>query len=435
MKKIFFIAVFVAFHLSVVAQNDLLTLENAIQIAVVNNQSVKAAKLSEEIAQLQVFKGNAGMRPRLDYNANMGSAFNRVKQELSNGTSTLRPNGRSLTPNTNVAFSWLLYDGKKMNATYQKLGLQSELSTTTAKRTKAQTALTVAKAYFEIVKQKQTLNTLNIIIKYYQDRVNIAQQRWEFGKGSKLDFLQSQVDLNTQKAELIRVENTLRNAKTTLNGILERDLAIEYEVSDFPSLPLESSTLEEYKESARQKNMEMLLSKKNIAISKTEEKEAEALKKPRITLNSSYGFSLNSSNAGFILVNQNLGLNTSVSATWNIFNGEITRRQIQTAKLNTKLLETQQEDTWAQISSLLRKAYNQLSTDKQLLELEEANLALAEENLNIAFEKFKLGSSTILELNQAQQSFDNVSNRLVTNRYNVKISELEILRLSGFTFE
>ena len=432
MKKIFFIAVFVAFHLSGVAQDNLLTIENAVQIALVNNQSVKAAKLSEDIAQLQVFKGNAGMRPRLDYNANVGSAFNRVKQELSNGTSTLRPNGRSFTPNTNVAFSWLLYDGKRMFATYQKLGLQSELSSVKGKQTNEQVISAVMKAYYEIVRQKQTLKTLNVIIKYYQDRVNIAQQRWEFGKGSKLDFLQSQVDLNTQKAEAVRVNNALINAKTSLNGILERDLATEYEVSDFPPLELGINTLDELKDKARQANKDLLLSKKNIQISQTAEKEAESLRKPRVTLNSSYGFSLNSSNAGFILINQNLGLNTSISATWNIFNGEITRRQIQTAKLNTKLLETQQEDVWAQISSLLRKAYNQFQTDKQLLELEEANLALAEENLNIAFEKFKLGSSTILELNQAQQSFDNVSNRLVTNRYNLKISELEVLRLSGF---
>ena len=65
-----------------------------------------------------------------------------------------------------------------------------------------------------------------------------------------------------------------------------------------------------------------------------------------------------------------------------------------------------------------------------MLLLEESNKQLAEENLTIAQEKFKLGSSTILEVNDAQQRYDGAVNRYLTTLYNVKFAALDIERLS-----
>ena len=65
------------------------------------------------------------------------------------------------------------------------------------------------------------------------------------------------------------------------------------------------------------------------------------------------------------------------------------------------------------------------------MKLEIENKALAVENLEISLEKFKLGASTILELNDAQTRFNTAMSRLVNAQFNVKISELNLLRISG----
>jgi outer membrane protein len=429
-RLIFLSTLFLLINTSTFAQ-EILTLDEAIKIAQSQNQSIKIAQQTAEIAGLQVYKGNAGMKPRIDFNTNVGSALNNVKQKLSNGTEILRPNGQSITPNTNVALQWTLYDGRRMNAVFERLGQQSELRQFETKQVSEQITAAVSRAYFEIIRQKLTEKNLLTIIGYYEEKKRIAEERWNVGRGSKLDFLQSSVDLNNQKADLLRVQNALKNAKTALNGILERDLTLEYEVSDFPMAKIAGLNLDEIKERAKQNNKDLILNQKNIGISKVLEKEAEALKKPRVFLNSGYGYALNSSNAGFILLNQNLGLNATIGATWNIYNGEQTRRNVQISKLNTKILESREDDIWSQISSTIRRNFNQYQTDSQVLDLEKQNLTLAEENLKIALEKFKLGASTILELNQAQQSYDQTANRIINSEYNIKISELEILRVSG----
>ncbi len=408
---------------------ETLTLEKAIDIALEKSYDIKVAKMQQEVSDIQVFKGNAGMMPRVDLNANLGTALNGVNQKLSNGTEINRL-GSSLSPTSNVAMSWLLYDGKRMYATLDRLKSQSQLTALQTRQMMENTVADVMGAYYEVMRQKQTVAFLQTVIKYYEERLTITQQRWDFGKGSKLDYLQSKTELNTQITQLVQANNALKNAKVSLNNLLVRQADEDFDVQEIVGIMYDPST-EELKSQARAANKNLQFLRKTTDISVIAQKEVAALKKPRLTLNSSFGYSLNKTNAGLFLYNQNIGLNTGLVASWNIFNGEITRRQIQVSKINTEILKNQEQDLWIQIESELLRAYNQYQTDKELLKLEVENNQVADENLKISLEKFKLGGSTILELNEAQRSLNTSLNRLTNARYNIKISELQLMRLSG----
>lgn len=426
MKKYFLIILLLP---AVVNAQEVLTLENAVGIALEKSYDIQIAKMQENVAGMQVFRGSAGMMPRVDLNTNLGSAFNGVNQKLSNG-SEINRFGQTYTPTSNVAMSWLLYDGKRMYATLDRLKGQSQLSQLQTRQMMENTVVNVMQAYFEVMRQKQTVTFLQTIIKYYQERLTITDQRWQFGKGSKLDFLQSKTELNNQITQLVQSQNDLRNAKVNLNNLLIRPADQDFDVQEVIGI-MYDPTPEQLKSQARTANKSLQILKKNTDNSLIAQREVAALKLPRISLNSSFGYSLSKTNAGLFLYNQNVGLNVGLSATWNIFNGEITRRQIQTSKINTDILRKQEENLIVQIESDLVRAYNQYQTDKQLLKLEEENNEVADENLKISLEKFKLGGSTILELNEAQRSLNTSLNRLTNARYNIKISELQIMSLSG----
>lgn len=59
-----------------------LTLEEAIEIALKENYGIKIAQQNNEIAAYQVYKGNAGYSPTITYNANFGTVFNYVDQSF-----------------------------------------------------------------------------------------------------------------------------------------------------------------------------------------------------------------------------------------------------------------------------------------------------------------------------------------------------------------
>ena len=426
MKKYFFILLFLP---SIINAQEMLLPDDAINIALEHNLGIQTAKMQTAASYLQVFKGNAGMLPKIDWNTTISGSLTDVKQTLSSGSETDKF-ASSFTPTSNLVFSWLLYDGKRMFATFDKLKNQSELSNLQTRLTMENTIANVLNTYYQIMLQKQTVKFLETNIKLYEERLKITDNRWQFGKGSKLDYLQSKNDVNAQVALLYNAQAALKNGKVALNQLLSRNPEIDFDVLETINL-VYNPNLEELKEAAKSNNKNLQILRKNENINRLVLQEVEALKKPRLTLNSNYGYSLNKSNAGLFLLNQNLGLTAGVTLTWNIFNGEITRRQIQTAKINTEINQKQQQDLQSQIDANLLQQFNQYQTDKKQLALEEENFKLAEENLNIGLEKFKLGASTILDINEAQRRYDASENRLVNARYNVKADELTLLILSG----
>jgi outer membrane protein TolC len=236
--------------------------------------------------------------------------------------------------------------------------------------------------------------------------------------------------LTTQRSTFTLTENALKTAKIQLNTLLSRppDAEFDVETQDTPALQY---NLYDLLNEAKSNNRDLLLLQKEMEIAKLSKQAAQSFLKPRIDLNSSFGYNFSSNNAGFIVSNQSTGLNVGVTARWNIFNGQQTRRNIEIAKMNINVVELQQENLFQQVTADVVAAYNQYVTDEKIEEIEEANQKVTEENLNISLEKFKLGGSTILELIEAQRSYDISLNRLVNARFNRQISEVDLLRLSG----
>jgi len=76
-------------------------------------------------------------------------------------------------------------------------------------------------------------------------------------------------------------------------------------------------------------------------------------------------------------------------------------------------------------------AFTDYKQQKRALALEEENILLAKENVDIVMQVYKLNSTTLIQLKEAQQSLQDAYTRLITARYNTKLAETELLRLSG----
>jgi outer membrane protein len=408
---------------------SLLKLEEAQQIMLEKNWGLKVSEKQIEAAHNQVYKGNAGMAPIIDWNTSFASSFNQVNQNFIDGRKIDRF-GRSISPNTNLAMVYTLYDGRRMQTVMQRLNTIEQQSKLQYQLLMQNTLSEVMLAYYEVQRLQQSGEYIKLIIRYYEERLKITEERWQIGRGSKLDFLQSKADQSTQIANLTNAENDLKTAKIKLNGILGREPNIDFTVVENINLD-KIYDLESLKTSTKTKNQAFLLLKKSEEINLLNQKESTSFKSPRISLNSSFGYNFNKNNAGLISFNQSIGLNAGIAASWRIFDGNQINRNIQLSKINGDIIKLQKEDLINKIENELNVTYYQFETDKKLYKLELENKALAEENLTISAEKFKLGGSTILEINDAQTRFNTSLNRLVNAQYNLKTSELELLRLSG----
>ncbi len=428
MYRLFVLIVLASSGSGLIAQ-EVLTAGEAIEIALEQNLGISIARLDQEMSEMNVFKSNAGYGPEISWDANLNGLVNRVNQNFLDGRVVNRF-GRTYSPSTGLNLDWLLLDGGQRENTFERLQKISEVSSLETQLAMQDLVEQVMESYFEIIRLNATVQFLDTIIVYYEDRLSLTEERWRVGRGSKLDYLQSETDLNAQLSELAFNTNALKNAKVRLNNLLNRDLNIDFEVQEEVALHPDY-VLEELLDQAMVQNQDLTIMTRLRDISILDEQSAEAVRQPWLSFSSRLGYSYNNSNTGFLQSSNNASLSAGFNASWIIYDGKRMRTQVEIAKINTEKVETERELLMTQIRADLTAAYNNYESDKRLRTFEEENSKIAEENLLISLEKFRLGGSTILELNEAQRSYLTSANRLVEASHNIRMSELRLLRLSG----
>ncbi len=411
----------------------LLSLEEAIATALKQNFDIQLSKNDSAVAALNYSYRNAAFLPRL--NGNLGTTWNNNKQtqEFSNNT---KREGKVKTNNLNssVSLNWTLFDGMRMFATRDKAEELVKLGELGIKQQIINTVATVINTYYNIVRQKQLLKAIEEQIALSQERVKLAQYKLDIGVGAKPDVLQSKVDNNAQKALQLEQLTLISQLKEQLNQAMNVLDAPPYDVSD--SIPLNTKlSLGDIQNGLETTNPGLLITRKNIEIAGLTLKELKADRFPVVSFNSAYNFSRNNNNLALNpalpVFSQNKGFNYGLTATIPIFNGFNTKRLIKQQELNIQYQRMFFDNQKSQLNLSVINAFLEYEQQKKALALEEENILLAKENVSIVFQVYKLNSTTLIQLKEAEKSLQDAYTRLITARYNTKLAETELLRLKG----
>jgi outer membrane protein len=409
---------------------EILTIEQAIDTTLKNNYAIAIERNNVTIIENSNTLGNASMLPKIDFEASTNLANNNTKQEFSNGLSVDQSNVESNNITAGVYLNWILFDGFKMFATKQKLNELEAIGLLNYKIAVENTLVEVITNYYNLIKQNQIIKALLESIKVSEERLKISEKKLDLGSGSNLEVFQAKLDLNAQNSNLLRQKTILKEIKIVLNVLMARDVETIFEVSD--KIPSELQlNFDEIKTSLDEKNSSISLAKRNIKIAELGSKEIKSQLYPEFNFNTNYLFSKNKNQAGFALLNQNLGLNLGFGVGWNIFNGYITSKQIKNSKLEIANNQFQFSKIKSEVHAELEKTFLNYQDELKILSLEKINNTLAQEALDIALIRFKLGSSSSIELKEIQRSYEEAIVRLTTTAYNVKVIETNLLRLNG----
>jgi len=434
-KKIihhFFLFLFLFTASSSYAQR-ILTVEEAVASALQKNYDIILSRNDSTIAAIDYSYRNALFIPRV--NANMGTLWNNnsQKQTLADGTKRDQSGLRSNNINSQVALNWTLFDGLKMFVLRDKAEQLLEFGELEIKNQIVNTVAAVINNYYNIVRQKQQLRSIEEQMSIDSERVRLAQYRLDVGVGIKPDLLQSKIDLNAQKAAQLQQQALIEQLKEQLNQAMAAPQFTMYDVVDTITINTGISLGEVM--NAAEKNPSMLMAKKNIDIAALTLKQTKADLYPTISFNSAYNFSRTTNqvviNNFSTLFNQVRGLNYGFTATVPILNNFNTRRLIKQAKWDVGYQNIVYENQKSITDLSVINAFQNYEQQKKALALEEENILLARENLDIVFQTYKLGAATLLQLKLAQNSLADAENRLIEARYNAKFSETELMRLSG----
>jgi outer membrane protein len=429
MKKIILnISLLIFFSISSLAQN-ILTAEEAVSIALKNNYDILLAQNSASIDSVNNTPGNAGMLPNIAITgSNSYSRGNNTKQKFSDGTQLTSPDLRSNSLNADIGLNWTLFDGGKMFITKRKLNQIQALGEIQFRDKILQTIYDVILAYYDVVRQKQQLTSINEVITYNLERVKISQTAFDAELTPKTNLLQAKIDLNVYQENAINQQSVIIAAKRTLNQLLGRNDDVLYEVLD--SIPLnyvpdKSKLIQQLDNN----NTSILAFQKQVNVSELSIREMNTLLLPRIDFNAGYGLSQINSRVGSTLMNRTYGPQIGGTISIPIFQSGYASRQIKTAKIQLSSSEYNLESIRLLVKEQLQNALTQYDNQQQLLKIEKVNSVLAKENLEITIQRLRYGQTTSLEVSLAEGSFVESLTRLINFEYNLKVAETKLKQL------
>jgi len=237
------------------------------------------------------------------------------------------------------------------------------------------------------------------------------------------------VDLNSDMNTLLKQEIELKNAKVNLNLLLGRNPDIDFDITD--TIKIQNLSLEDLLLKANENNRSILIARKNKNLARLNLSSVRAKLFPRVDFFVGYNFIRSQSQAGFIALNQNLGLNYGISLSFNLFDGFNTVREHENARVELLSSEVKYEQVKSNVEAQILKLYETYTTSLKLIELEKENLEIARENVEIAMERYRLGILTPLELREAQKAYIDAESRLISALYQAKVAETNLLKLTG----
>lgn len=432
MKILFKSALLLFFFFIEVNAQQVLSLEEAVKIALENNYEIKIAKNDLKISQTNVAAGNAGMLPKATASVTQNNNLQNLSQTRSDGTTTSLDNAKSNSLNYGVGLDWTIFDGFKMFAKKEQLQELQKLGESQFRLTIITKISDVQATYYNLVQQQQQLAALDTTIVISNQRVNLAKNRFTIGKASKLEVLNAQVDINTDKVAVLRQQELYKNSKVLLNQILARDIQIDFKVvSDFSiEDKLEFAELKALAEKQNPQIQALIISKK---LAELELKQVKSGRYPTVALNTGYNFAENEASLGFTTQSSARGLNYGFSASLNLFDGFAQKRNEKIAGIQIENAAIQIEQQNLALNSQLATSYQTYLTNLELIGLEDKNEAIAKQNLAITLDKFRIGTITTIEFRTAQLNYVNAKVRFSDAQFQTKLSEIALKELAGAT--
>lgn len=409
---------------------DTLELSNAIQIGLENNFSIKISQGQKEIVSNNNTYGNAGFMPTMDLSASQRYAIENTSQTFVSGDEQNRDGAKSNNFSAAAIINWTFFDGTTMFYTKNRLEELEKQGIAITESVIQNIIAQIATEFYFVALEQIQLGLLAENISLSEDRLEIAMNKWEFGKASKTEYLQAQVDLNNDISNHLIQQQRLAASKTTLNELLARDVTMDFYVVFDPKLNTELQYAD-LKASMDVSNPELLATQYEMQASKLVQKELFGERIPELGVNVGYNYGRSEAQAGFLLNRKSSGLNYGVSATWNVFDGLNLNRRIQNAKIIAENSQLNYEAIKLSLERELYSTYISYENNIQLHKMEEQNREVARENNEIAIERYRVGTSSPLELREAQLNLLEANLRFLNAAYSIKTGEIDLLMLSG----
>lgn len=426
---------------SLLGQTTSLSLSEAIEIGLRNNYQIQIRQLEKEQAANLNDWGVAGKYPTINLTLNNNNTYS----GSSNPASFLRELsqfGTGLGPG--IEANWVLFDGYRVRFTKQQLEQQERMGEVAIKLAIENTIQSIIQSYYAALVQKEQLDVRREVLDLSRDRVAYQEVRREYGQAGTFDVLQTQDAYLNDSTSLIVQINTYENALRSLNLAMGVDaFGTNYELADTLTRELPAYELAAMQSRLLANNQSIINLQMARELAHTNTLLQEATKSPTVSLRSGATYNLNKTVFGtgtFADGNErdlggigstNYSAFLNLSAVYNIFDGGVRRKQIENARTGELIAQLNVEEAKRNLNLQLENGLATFESQKELVRVTQQLVDNARRNLEIAEERFRGGLINSFDYRTIQLGYINANQALLNAIYNVKLTETDLVRLTG----
>ena len=401
---------------------NVLTLDEALQIALENHPSIKVSKEQIDTQQAVVGQQMAAYYPLV----NMTNGFQTGTQAGSN----VGVADRSFeTYIIRTGVNMILYNFGKREGNVQSARDTLDATNFNYKTTVDGVIFFVKQSYFTYLGLRAIVKVREETVKSRQLLARQAQGFYDVGTRARIDVARAESNLYLAEADLITAQNQVKVAWAIFkNSLGVRVLPERPLVEDVTMTPVQYS-LDQAKELAFASRPEL----KSFDAQRRAQDQLIAVARrghlPDLLFDANYRRSNSSvvENTFPLLGGWQVGLNLLIP----IFDGFRTTNRVQETLHNYYVVKSQEELQWQQVALDVEQAYLRLVELQERIKANEAAASAAKENLDLANGRYEVGVGSIIEATDAQNLYTEAQTTYIRTLYDYKIAEAQLIRAIG----
>lgn len=434
MKKILFLFVFFSFAL--LAQNNtiMLTMDDAINLALDKNSELKIAKMEVEKSEQKLREARSGLFPKLDLSGQYQRYIDKPVIFLPPGS----PFGRTLvigSDNSYLAaaqlsiplFALPLYEGIGLASDALEIAEQNYISV------KNKIVGDVKKSFLAVILTRETKDVMQQSLKNAQDNFENIKRLNSAGTLSDYDVLRAEVQVENLKPSVLQMENNYKLSLDALKVAIgldanqNIDVVGEMNFDESYKIPTEAEVIEEL----LQNNPTLAILEKQVKLNDRNVSLEQAAYFPSLAGFGNYQYQTQANDFNFSDYNWVKTFVLGLQLQIPIFNGFKTQSRVNQAEIGLKQAVEQKKNLTEAIKTQALSVLYRVQQAVKRIEGQNKTVRTAQEGYEIAKRRLENNVGTQLEVNDAELALRQAKLNRLQAIYDLKVAEADLETVLG----
>lgn len=406
------------------AEKRVLTIQDAIDLAMKRNEQVGITQAEVEISELTIKKAYSGLFPTLSIEGQLLKSAQRPATFNVPGADRLFDNWQQIGK---VQLTQPVYTFGRLGGAIKLAKYQEKLTENSSLASYATIKNTIQSLFYNVLFFERTLNASKESYQNALKNKDALNKRVSFGRISQNDNLKMQADIASRKPQLIEAEKLYNSALIEIKSFLALEDDVELELAGNLEANIEPKKLAPDFDLSNLASIRLLENQYQMQSAMQDISKADFW--PTLSFFASYGET--AYYEGFqdnnFLTQETVAFGLNLNFTFEL--GGEKNKDYQISKVETRIKELEYQQGKRNVRLGLQNLYEQYEKVKEQLQANKTAVNLAKNSYKVALNSFANGSTSQTQLNDSELLLTNNKIGLAQTLLQLQTLKLEIEKL------